>query len=182
MRRPTTCDRRGGDLACHSLTQGQGSATCQSGAIADLIREIDPDRFLALGDLQYNNGRLSEFLRVWDVQFGDLRRITAPAPGNHEYGTTDAAGYFAYSALSPTLRSATTPSTWATGNRLAQLRHLRRRPWMRSRHATAWSDDPVPRFDATGTRPASRSSSGTQDPTDMGGLSIRRSSARAPPA
>jgi len=85
-----------GDLACQALTQGQGTATCQSGAIADLIREIDPDRFLALGDLQYNNGKLSEFLRVWDVQFGDLRGIIAPAPGNHEYGTTDAAGYFAY--------------------------------------------------------------------------------------
>ena len=85
-----------GDIACQSLTQGQGMGACRSGDVADLIREIDPDRFLALGDLQYNNGKLSEFLRVWDVQFGDLREITMPAPGNHEYGTTDAAGYFAY--------------------------------------------------------------------------------------
>jgi hypothetical protein len=85
-----------GDLACQTLTQGRGTATCQSGAVADLIREIHPDRFLALGDLQYNNGTLREFQRVWDVQFGDLRDITAPAPGNHEYGTTGAAGYFAY--------------------------------------------------------------------------------------
>jgi hypothetical protein len=85
-----------GDLACQTLTQGQGTATCQSGAIADLIRAIAPDRFLALGDLQYEKGALEEFLRVWDVQFGDLFDITAPAPGNHEYGTPDAAGYFAY--------------------------------------------------------------------------------------
>jgi hypothetical protein len=85
-----------GDLACQTLTSGQGTATCQSGAVADLIREIDPDRFLALGDLQYNNGKLREFLRVWDVQFGDLKAITSPIPGNHEYGTTDAAGYFTY--------------------------------------------------------------------------------------
>ena len=85
-----------GDIACQSLTQGQGMGACRSGDVADLIREIDPDRFLALGDLQYSNGKLSEFLRVWDVQFGDLRGITMPAPGNHEYGTTDAAGYFAY--------------------------------------------------------------------------------------
>jgi len=85
-----------GDLACQTLTSGQGTATCQSGAVADLIRSIDPDRFLALGDLQYSNGKLSEFLRVWDVQFGDLKPITSPIPGNHEYGTVDAAGYFTY--------------------------------------------------------------------------------------
>lgn len=85
-----------GDLACQSLPQGQGTATCQSGRIADLIREIDPDRFLALGDLQYNNAKLSEILRVWDTQFGDLWDITSPAPGNHEYGTSGAAGYFEY--------------------------------------------------------------------------------------
>jgi hypothetical protein len=85
-----------GDLACQTLTSGQGTATCQSGAVADLIRSIDPDRFLALGDLQYNNGKLKEFLRVWDVQFGDLKPITSPIPGNHEYGTPDAAGYFTY--------------------------------------------------------------------------------------
>jgi Calcineurin-like phosphoesterase len=85
-----------GDFACQTLTSGEGTATCQSGAVADLIRRIDPDRFLALGDLQYNNGKLSEFLRVWDVQFGDLKPITKPIPGNHEYGTPDAAGYFTY--------------------------------------------------------------------------------------
>lgn len=85
-----------GDIACQTLTNGQGTATCQSGAVANLIRRIDPDRFLALGDLQYNNGKLSEFRKVWDVQFGDLKDITSPVPGNHEYGTTDAAGYFAY--------------------------------------------------------------------------------------
>ena len=85
-----------GDIACQSLTQGQGRGACRSGEVADLIRELDPDRFLALGDLQYSNGKLSEFLRVWDVQFGDLRGITSPTPGNHEYGTTAAAGYFTY--------------------------------------------------------------------------------------
>lgn len=85
-----------GDLACQTLPKGRGTATCESGAVAKLIRRIDPDRFLALGDLQYNNGKLREFMRVWDVQFGDLRDITSPVPGNHEYGTPDAAGYFTY--------------------------------------------------------------------------------------
>ncbi len=85
-----------GDLACQALTHGQGEGACRSGEIADLIRSIAPDKFLGLGDLQYNNGKLTKYMRVWDVQFGDLRGITAPAPGNHDYGTPDAAGYFAY--------------------------------------------------------------------------------------
>ena len=85
-----------GDLACQSLPRGRGTATCQSGAVATLVRRIDPDRFIPLGDLQYTSGKLREFRRVWDVQFGDLKEITSPIPGNHEYGTGDASGYFTY--------------------------------------------------------------------------------------
>ena len=85
-----------GDLACQSLDHGKGTAQCQSGAIADLVRTLAPDRFLPLGDLQYANGKLTEFQRVWDLQFGDLKPITAPIPGNHEYGTDAAQGYFDY--------------------------------------------------------------------------------------
>lgn len=85
-----------GDIACQSLTPGTGEGACRSGEIADLIRSLHPTRFLALGDLQYNNGTLGEFLRVWDVQFGDLKPITLPTTGNHEYGTVGAADYYTY--------------------------------------------------------------------------------------
>lgn len=85
-----------GDIACQSLSQGDGEGACRSDEVAALITQLDPDRFLALGDLQYNDGKLSEFERVWDVQFGHLRDVLAPVPGNHEYGTADAQGYFDY--------------------------------------------------------------------------------------
>ncbi len=85
-----------GDIACQSLTPSDGEGACRSDEVAALITSLDPDRFLALGDLQYNNGTTTEFARVWDVQFGGLKAITAPAPGNHEYGTAGAAGYFGY--------------------------------------------------------------------------------------
>ena len=85
-----------GDVACQSLSMGDGKGACRSGDVADLITSIRPTRFLALGDLQYNNGTLEEFRRVWDVQFGHLKPITMPAPGNHEYGTDGAQGYFDY--------------------------------------------------------------------------------------
>ncbi len=85
-----------GDLACQSLSMGQGEGACRSDEVADLITSLHPTRFLALGDLQYNNGTATEFQRVWDVQFGHLNAITLPAPGNHEYGTAGAQGYFDY--------------------------------------------------------------------------------------
>lgn len=85
-----------GDVACQSFSQSDGEGACRSDEVAALITDLAPDRFLALGDLQYNNGTLDEFLRVWDRQFGSLKPITMPTPGNHEYGTEGAQGYFDY--------------------------------------------------------------------------------------
>jgi len=85
-----------GDVACQSYSQSDGEGACRSDEVAALITDLAPDRFLALGDLQYNNGTLDEFLRVWDPQFGHLKPITMPTPGNHEYGTEGAQGYFDY--------------------------------------------------------------------------------------
>lgn len=54
------------------------------------------DRFLVLGDVQYESGEYENFVRYYDPCFGALLPVTAPAPGNHDSGTADAAGYFAY--------------------------------------------------------------------------------------
>src|SRR5262245_53835677 len=85
-----------GDAVCQSFSQSDGEGACRSDEVASLITDLDPDAFLALGDLQYNDGKLAEFLRVYDLQFGHLNPITHPAPGNHEYGTPGAQGYFDY--------------------------------------------------------------------------------------
>jgi hypothetical protein len=85
-----------GDIACQSFSQSDGEGACRSDEVAGLVTDLEPDAFLALGDLQYNNGKLEEFLRVYDPQFGHLNPITYPAPGNHEYGTEGAQGYFDY--------------------------------------------------------------------------------------
>lgn len=85
-----------GDIACQSFSQSDGEGACRSDEVARLITGLAPDAFLALGDLQYNNGKLAEFERVYDLQFGHLNSITLPTPGNHEYGTEGAQGYFDY--------------------------------------------------------------------------------------
>ncbi len=85
-----------GDLVCTKGSPGQGTRVCRSDLVADLVTQIAPDRFLALGDLQYEDGSLDRFLTAYDTQFGHLKPITAPVPGNHEYRQPGAEGYFAY--------------------------------------------------------------------------------------
>jgi hypothetical protein len=51
---------------------------------------------LVLGDLQYNNGELANFNAYYNPTWGRFKAITYPTPGNHEYNTPNAAGYYAY--------------------------------------------------------------------------------------
>jgi 3',5'-cyclic AMP phosphodiesterase CpdA len=51
---------------------------------------------LTLGDNQYENGTLAKFRRSYDRSWGRLKGRTRPAPGNHDYRTRRAAGYFDY--------------------------------------------------------------------------------------
>jgi hypothetical protein len=50
----------------------------------------------ALGDLAYENGSLDDFNTCYQSSWGTLRSLTKPTPGDLEYQTTGAAGYFGY--------------------------------------------------------------------------------------
>jgi hypothetical protein len=66
--------------------------------VADLIA-ADPTAtyFVPLGDIQYENGSLTKFNTYYHPKVGArLNPITRPVPGNHEYTTLNAAGYYAY--------------------------------------------------------------------------------------
>jgi acid phosphatase type 7 len=66
---------------------------------AALIRQIDPTAVLTLGDNQYPDGALRDFRSSYDPTWGVFRSKTYPTPGNHEYHTPDARGYFRYFGL-----------------------------------------------------------------------------------
>jgi hypothetical protein len=51
---------------------------------------------LALGDNVYERGTLEEFNSCYHPTWGRHKDRTRPVPGNHEYETSDAEGYFAY--------------------------------------------------------------------------------------
>jgi Calcineurin-like phosphoesterase len=63
---------------------------------SDRVRELDPDRVLLLGDNQYWSGTLAEYRSLYGPTWGRFKASTRPVPGNHEYETPRAAGYFAY--------------------------------------------------------------------------------------
>ena len=84
-----------GDIACKN-PPSNNRKVCQYDDVAAAIKRGDYDRFLPLGDIQYEAGAYRDFVDNYDRYFGSLRSITEPVPGNHEYGTADAAGYFRY--------------------------------------------------------------------------------------
>jgi hypothetical protein len=86
-----------GDIACRPGSQVTAT-TCRHAGVAQLTKRIDPVAVLALGDLQYEEGTLRGFERSYDRSWGDLKPITYPTPGNHEYRTTGANGYYTYFA------------------------------------------------------------------------------------
>lgn len=83
-----------GDIACGSATPT--TAPCRQAETAGLVALIDPDAVLVLGDLQYEDGSLDDFNTFYDPTWGIFKSITYPIPGNHEYETPSATGYFDY--------------------------------------------------------------------------------------
>ena len=90
-----------GDIACDpsdpNYHGGSGTSTaCRQKYTSDIIVNGDYDAVLALGDLQYDSGSLSDFNTVYDPTWGRFKSITYPVVGNHEYGQSGASGYFDY--------------------------------------------------------------------------------------
>jgi len=90
-----------GDIACDpnnpDYNNGRGvDGHCHQAVTSDLIKKMKPDAVFALGDLQYQAGSLSNFQESYDPTWGRFKNITYPVPGNHEYGSPGAEGYFTY--------------------------------------------------------------------------------------
>jgi calcineurin-like phosphoesterase family protein len=64
-------------------------------ATAQLLDNM-PGTVVTLGDAAYSNGTLSEFANCYDPTWGRHKARTTPAPGNHDYLTSGAGGYFNY--------------------------------------------------------------------------------------
>ena len=90
-----------GDVACSTSDSnyngGNGTATaCRQKWTSNLLVGAPDAAVLALGDLQYSSGSLSSYQAVYDPTWGRVKSITRPVPGNHDYNTSGASGYFSY--------------------------------------------------------------------------------------
>jgi hypothetical protein len=99
--------REAGRAARLELTgvEEDGVVMLAAGDIADCASQGDeataglldglPGTILLLGDIAYPSGRPQDF-RCYDASWGRFKSRTRPSPGNHEYLTRDASGYFDY--------------------------------------------------------------------------------------
>jgi acid phosphatase type 7 len=90
-----------GDIACDPASSqfngGNGANTvCHEKATASLIGGINPTAVLPLGDTQYSDGAFAKYSQSYGPTWGQYLAITDAVPGNHEYLTSGASGYFTY--------------------------------------------------------------------------------------
>lgn len=63
---------------------------------SDLVLGGDYEAVLLLGDNQYPSGTLDTYQRFFHPTWGRFKNRIYPSPGNHEYLTPNAAGYYQY--------------------------------------------------------------------------------------
>ena len=90
-----------GDIACDptsaNFNNGEGTkAGCRQKAVGQVVAAANPDAFLAAGDIQYSDGRMSALLGSYDKAFGAVKSKTYPVPGDHDYLTPKGADYYKY--------------------------------------------------------------------------------------
>ena len=76
-----------GDIASCSRTSDTATAVVMDEVVGTVV---------TMGDNVYDNGTPTEFRECYEPTWGRVKARTRPTPGNHDYGTSGAAGYFGY--------------------------------------------------------------------------------------
>jgi len=70
--------------------------TARDAETGQLLDAVPTATVFTAGDNAYTLGTAEEFANCYDPVWGLAKARTRPAPGNHDYGTPGAAGYFGY--------------------------------------------------------------------------------------
>ena len=97
---PTVPSARPSESGCRAVVVAAGDIVSDV-QVADRTGNVaaaqKPDQVLVLGDSQYPAGGLADYTSKYDrTVWGSLKPLTKPVPGNHDYKTSGAAGYFTY--------------------------------------------------------------------------------------
>jgi acid phosphatase type 7 len=97
--RPAEALERGQEEQADPVFVGSGDiASCASSgdeATAALLDTISGTVWTA-GDNVYDTGTAAEFTNCYEPSWGRHKARTRPTPGNHDYGTPGATGYYGY--------------------------------------------------------------------------------------
>ena len=99
--RPRVTIAAAGDIACDpadpAYVGGAGSdQSCRQLSTSDLLVAGRYAAVLTLGDNLYEDGDYADFIESYGRSWGRVKAITHPAPGNHDYHTPGAVGYYRY--------------------------------------------------------------------------------------
>jgi hypothetical protein len=92
---PTSTPVAGGDPVLVGAGDISSCSSTGDESTAKLIDNIAGTVFTA-GDNAYESGTASEFANCYNPTWGRFKARTKPAPGNHEYNTSGASGYYGY--------------------------------------------------------------------------------------
>ena len=76
-----------GDISCQN-------STCRDDETSRLLYEDTPTKVLTLGDNQYEAGALNHFQTYYEPDWGRLKAVTMPSPGNHDPPSSGYTPYF----------------------------------------------------------------------------------------
>ena len=76
-----------GDIASCSSSGDEATSTLLDGIVGTVF---------TLGDNVYDSGTASEYTNCYDPSWGRHKSRTRPVPGNHDYQTAGASGYYTY--------------------------------------------------------------------------------------
>lgn len=86
-----------GDIADCKQYRPEDSGAARTAALVSAGLKADKEAaVLTLGDHTYPVGLLEEFTGCYDATWGKFKDRTHPSPGNHEYYTPQAVGYYRY--------------------------------------------------------------------------------------
>ncbi len=86
-----------GDIAdCRTVEATQSQAKKTADLIVKYLAQDPQAKVLTLGDNTYPKGTTQEFTECYAPTWGQFKEQTYPSPGNHDYLTPNAEGYFRY--------------------------------------------------------------------------------------
>ena len=99
---PTPLIAVSGDIVCDPVDDpnyngGAGiGRRCRHRATSDQLLATNFTAVLTVGDNQYQTGTLEDYRAAYHPTWGRVKSKTYPSPGNHEYYTRGATGYYGY--------------------------------------------------------------------------------------